>query len=827
MYRIPTDNVIPEHYDLHLNVKEDHFEGHVKISIKVLKPATSFNLNSRNLSIQNLSLRGENGAVDAEYTEKNEFLTVTSKSELSGRFTLEISYTGTYDGELQGFYKSDNEGSTLFSTHFEPTGARRALPCFDQPNMKATFGVTIDAPEGFVALSNGRLRKNEGRRFVFETTPRMSTYILAFVVGKLEYIEREGAHGTVIRVYADKAKVSSGNYALQVADECLRFFEEYFQIAYPLPKLDMVAIRSFSMGAMENWGLVTYRSTSLLYDPATTAISARKNIAVTVCHELAHMWFGNLVTMDWWSDLWLNEGFATWAATLAISNLKHLFEWDAWNAFLLDDVDLGMWHDSLKSTHRIAVKVEDPVDIGQIFDAISYSKGASLIRMVERWIGPETFKEGIRAYLKEYSYGNSTTADLWEKLNQAHAMPEEGHLSTVVSPWTDREGFPYLKVSISGDSKVTLRQERFTTGYTGPDSEPWPLPVSIEWSNGSITKFLMDDREVSIDRTTEVFKINPGFAGFYRVLYDSSYYSKLFSHVFEGDGLPADKLNLLSDRFAFEQGLYTPFTMQHYAPLLREANYEVLSLAVGNLHKMASIFYDAADRREYFKAEISKIIAAKQIDIDSDPTADITVNDMAVASLVAAQGVFVENKAIMDKLRHKAMEARNLEDIKVRPEFIRPAFITVVDERFKEMTELYRTARMPSMRQHVLMALGATSNMQNLNYLLNNFREVAPHDSIYLFSSLNSNLQFRDTVALFFIENFGSIKDHIKDYNLVRHTLELALSGVLSGRMYPQVSEFLKAQSSDGELRSSIDRCRDSLEYKKAIRENYKEEKML
>jgi aminopeptidase 2 len=274
-----------------------------------------------------------------------------------------------------------------------------------------------------------------GRTLVsFAKSPIMSTYLVAWVVGELEYIEDKTKEGVVVRVYTLPGESSQGKFALRVGKETLSFFTEYFDIPYPLPKMDMVAIPDFGAGAMENWGLVTYRNMYLLFDDNGSSTKTKQNVAYVVGHELAHQWFGNLVTMEWWSDLWLNEGFATWVGWLAVD---HLFpEWNVWVHFIMDDQQRGLSLDGLRSSHPIQVPVRNPSEISQIFDAISYSKGASVIRMLVNYLGEDTFKKGIQEYLKLHKYGNASTADLWTSLADASGKP----VHDMMSSWTEHVG---------------------------------------------------------------------------------------------------------------------------------------------------------------------------------------------------------------------------------------------------------------------------------------------------------------------------------------------------------------------------------------------------
>ena len=322
------------------------------------------------------------------------------------------------------FYRSrykDSQGTEryLAATQFESTDARRAFPCWDEPECKATFDVTLVIPEELTAISNmpviSQTPVDQGRSSVsFDTTPVMSTYLLAFIVGDISCIQQESKSGTLMRVWTTKGKEEQGRFALETSLELLDFYNEYFGIPFPLPKLDHIALPDFAAGAMENWGAITYREVALLVDPDNSSAGTRQIVAAIISHEMAHMWFGDLVTMKWWNDLWLNESFASWMGDKAVDAIHP--EWDMWTQFLTADTASAFSLDGLTNSHPIEQEVNNPAEIGQLFDAISYSKGGSVLRMLEDYIGAKDFRTGISAYLNKHSYANAETSDLWNAL---------------------------------------------------------------------------------------------------------------------------------------------------------------------------------------------------------------------------------------------------------------------------------------------------------------------------------------------------------------------------------------------------------------------------
>lgn len=446
--RLPK-SIVPEHYVITLqpNLKSFHFEGHVLIRVKIVQPTQKIVLNTVDLTIDKVTIQrtdSEGSGIVKPTTistsEDDEIATFDFPRELSvGNYDLEITYIGEVNNKMKGLYRSkcaNANGEEKYSavTQFEATDARRCFPCWDEPAIKATFDIILEIESGLTAVSNMPVKKLtniEGGlvQYKFDTTPKMSTYLVAIIIGDYAYEEaRSGS--VVVRLYAPPDKLSQGQFALQISPDVLSFYNNYFNVAYPLPKMDLAAIADFSAGAMENWGLVTYRETCLLMDPRNPSASRKQFIALVVAHEFAHQWFGNLVTMEWWTHLWLNEGFATFMEYLCIHKLFP--EFDIWSQFVTDTYIRALELDALKNSHPIEVPVGHPSEIDEIFDDISYNKGASVIRMLHQYIGDDDFRKGMQSYLTKHQYGNTETEDLWKSLQEASGKP----VGAVMSSWT-------------------------------------------------------------------------------------------------------------------------------------------------------------------------------------------------------------------------------------------------------------------------------------------------------------------------------------------------------------------------------------------------------
>ena len=499
---------------------------------------------------------------------------------------------GILNDELAGFYRTKEvvNGETKWAlvTQFEACDARRALPCWDEPDRKAQFQVTMTAPSDKMVLSNTHVintvvNDDHTTTTQFDKTPIMSTYLLAFIVGNYDQIS-EDVDGVKVSVYTPIGQSHLGKFSLHCAVSSLRFFVDYFAIPYPLTKLDMVAVPDFAAGAMENWGLVTYRSTKILSEE-NASFEQKKSNARTIAHEIAHHWFGNLVTMEWWTHLWLNEGFARFCEHIAVDSIFP--EWKVWDHFMKDVLELAMSLDALDSSHPIEIPVQHPSEIDEIFDAISYAKGGSVIRMLQLWIGEDNFRSGLQQYLKKFAYSNALTEDLWDELGKASGFP----VHDVMSCWTSKMGFPLISVDIVSweGSKITLKlsQSKFANGDT---STQWKIPVSyITQSNQTHTAFIMDSQtmEITLDlKQGEWVKFNSNGVGFYRVKYTQQLNQLLHDSLSRLD--TRNRFNFLADLDAFAKWNLIPAVdyLKAISELKNETNYIILDGITSGLAKI-------------------------------------------------------------------------------------------------------------------------------------------------------------------------------------------------------------------------------------------------
>ncbi|HEY4904624.1 MAG TPA: M1 family metallopeptidase [Candidatus Sulfotelmatobacter sp.] len=557
--RLP-ETATPENYKLTFtpDLEKATFEGEETIAIKVLKATSEITLNAADIDFHDVSITSGGATQKAKVTpEKDKEMVVLSvdKPLAAGPASIHITYSGILNSEMRGFYLGkDDQGRKYAATQFEATDARRAYPSFDEPDYKATFDITAVADKDMVAISNSKETSdtpNGDKHTVrFAPTPRMSSYLAALVIGKFEYIEGS-ADGIPIRVWGTPGKKEMGKFALESAEHILSYYDKYFGIKYPYGKLDLIGLPDFSAGAMENTGCITFREVILLIDEQHGSVGLKKTIASVIAHEMAHQWFGDLVTMKWWDDIWLNEGFATWMSSKPVEAWKP--EWH----FELDDVSDAsgtMNVDSLANTRPIHQAAETPAQIQELFDGIAYGKAAAVLHMLEAYLGEDTFRAGVNAYLKQHQYGNATADDFWD----AQAKTSKKPVDQIMPTFVKQAGVPIinLKSQCAGNStSVTLDQQRYfsdRTKFEAPNDQLWQIPICLKGSGeGSKKCELLTKKEqtFTIPGCSTWALGNAGATGYYRVGYQPDAVRALAADA-ENKLTPGERIALQSDVWA-------------------------------------------------------------------------------------------------------------------------------------------------------------------------------------------------------------------------------------------------------------------------------------
>lgn len=795
----------PINYDLSFDVDLENFKfsGKETIDLEVKKTTSEIILNALNLEVDHVSLSHRNRSIKAKvrFDNENERLILKFNEHVKGQVKLIIQFGGKLNDSLLGFYRSkytsNKKEKYLATTQFEAPYARRCFPCFDEPEYKATFDVTMKIDKNLKAISNMPIKeehRKENKKIVkFYRTPKMSTYLLYLGVDEFEFLE-DKSRETVIRIVTTPGKKKQARFALELTKKFLSYFQEYSGIKYPLPKLDMIALPDFAAGAMENWGAITFREIYLLFDIKMTSTAVKKRIAMIIAHELWHMWSGDLVTMKWWNDLWLNESFATFMAYKAVD---HFFpEWDMWEDFIGDETESALEDDCIKATHPIEVEVKNPNQIEEIFDAISYSKGGSILRMLEGYVGEELFRKGVSKYLSDNKYGNATSEDLWNSLAKVSNKP----IKKMAESWVRKAGYPLVEAELE-NGNLMLQQKRFV--FTHKDNTTWSIPLVIQ-TDDKVAVELLDKAkgEITFEKNPEWFKINHGQTGFYRVRYHADNLSKLRFQVSNKALSVLDRWGIQNDIFELsingELGLeqYLDFTRAYYD----EDNYLVLSSIYQNMRNIYFVYSQEdfwnsiwPQFKDYHKDVFRKVLDR----LGWEPKKDESQKDALLRGLAIRYLTFAEDADVLQKGMEK-FEGYLKRKIELHPDVKSPIFNIAAandDEKiYRKFLELYSKTQSPEEKRVILIALGQFKNPDILKKVLDFSltAKVRMQDIIIVFPSVASNPYSRGVLLPWFKKNWGKIKSLEKSGKLFIRILEAFISSCVSREKEKELKQFFK-----------------------------------
>ena len=807
-------NVTPINYKLHLtpDLTNFNFYGEVSIKVTIKNPSHEIVLNSAELEIENVSVvSGQNTVKISNFKldENTETLAITTTDIFpAGEAIINIRYKGELNDRLLGFYRSsylDKDGDQKFlaATQFESTDARRAFPCWDEPEAKSTFDVTLTVKQEFTAVSNmpvvsETINEDGTKSLDFDTTPKMSTYLLAFIVGDLACIQKKSKSGTLMRVWTTSGKENQGKFALETALDLLDFYNEYFGIPFPLPKLDHLAIPDFAAGAMENWGAITYREVALLVDPENSSAGTRQIVASIISHEMAHMWFGDLVTMKWWNDLWLNESFASWMGDKAVDAIHP--EWEMWTQFLTADTASAFNLDGLSNSHPIEQEVNNPAEIGQLFDAISYSKGGSVLRMLENYLGEKDFQSGIRHYMNKHSYGNAETRDLWDSLAHASGKPVE----QVMDSWVQQTGFPIINVSKKGGS-LLVDQDRFLyenilDNQSVKDQTRWQIPLNVGFhGDTSPISVLFADETTKINlpsETGEWIKLNLDQTGFYRVNYEPSDILNFKNAIQKGTLPPRDRLGLQGDAFALCKAGYTsPKTFLNLAEAYSgETDASVLSDLANGLRNIENLI-ETYDFHKTFRDFCKGIFVNtyKSIGWDKKPNEghlDSLLRSTALSNL----GHYGDPEVIAEA--KKRFDLYCSDTNLVHPDLRSLVFQLAANhggqDTYEKMWELEKSTALQEEKVRLHGALASFEDedllKQTLERSLSN--DIRVQDSIRVIVSVSSTQKGRALAWEFIRTNWNEIDRRYGDGGFALMRLVSLVSGFTTNERLEEVSQF-------------------------------------
>ncbi len=596
-------HIVPSHYDIFLQPDLDNFvfEGEETIEVRIDSEDKKITLHSAEIEIFSASVTFGKKTIDAKkisYNKKAETVTLSFGNNIpKGKAKINIKFAGILNDKMRGFYRSryEHNGKTYHMgvTQFESTDARRAFPCFDEPALKATFDVSLRIPTDRTVISNTLeeevLEHEAGYKVVrFERSPKMSSYLLAFVIGHFEYVEKITPEGVKVRVYVTPGKKKQALFALDTAAKIMSFYDKYFSISYPLPTMDLIAIPDFANGAMENWGAVTYRETALLVDDEHSSLYNKQWVALIIAHELAHQWFGNLVTMKWWTHLWLNEGFASFIEYLAVDKLFP--EWKIWTQFVFTEQARALSLDGLENTHAIEIPVHHPGEISEIFDTVSYSKGASVIRMIESYVGEKDFQKGLSLYLKTHKFGNAETEDLWSALEKVSKKP----VGKIMKNWTSKPGYPLVSVEKKGDI-LEVKQARFFSNGKKKSSDKWLIPLAFATDKFQKQILMKKDlQKVTGFSKSNWIKANAEDTSFVRVKYSATDLANLKKPIESKTISEEGRFAIVRDVFALVEAgkLSLSEAMGLLEAYKKETSYIVWGEIISHLLEIRALFFE-------------------------------------------------------------------------------------------------------------------------------------------------------------------------------------------------------------------------------------------
>lgn len=833
--RLPA-TVVPEHYTLTLtpDLKAATFAGTESIEVTVKEPARSITLNAAEIAFQSVTVEAGGVRQTAAVTLNDEKQQATFKFAeplAAGKAVLSISYTGILNNQLRGFYLSKTAHRNYAVTQFEPTDARRAFPSFDEPAFKAAFDISLVIDRDDTAISNNPIESDtagpgEGKHTLkFLTTPKMSTYLVAFLVGDFQCTAGE-QDGVGIRVCATPDKVGMTSYGVDAAKYFLHYYNGYFGIPYPLKKLDLIALPDFEAGAMENFGAITYRETALLIDPRTASENAKENVALVIAHEMAHQWFGDLVTMHWWDNLWLNEGFATWIESKAVAAMHPEWNIDETVAASEDNtLDL----DAQPTTRAIRAKAETPDQINEMFDGIAYGKASDVLLMVENYLGPETFRDGVRNYLAAHLYANATAEDFWGAQTATSHKPVDRIMDSLIA----QPGAPLITFGTPRDGKVTVEQKRFFLSPSVPvDSrQKWTLPVCFKSGVGD-----KQDCQLLTPATTSmtvppgsIFFANATGKGYYRSAYPAGVYSALVAGI-ENTLTAPERVSLLGDTWAQVRsnkatvGAYLDLT----AALKNDTSTPVVSSALGGVDAIIDRVAETAEERAALGAWLNRNFAPSLAKLGPPSPADTSNTRQLRAELFGVLGYYGKDPNVLAEA--SKITERYFEDpTSIDPTLGQTALAIAARNGdaglFDKFQKVYETSNNPETHDGALRLLAQFENPEllkrSLDYTLSGKvrnQDVAIQLSIGLQSDAN-----RDQIWTYIKANWDKVQAQLTTE--MGGYLVSATASFCSAESRNDVESFFtthKVAASERALKHSVERINGCIEFRGLQRENLK-----
>ena len=740
----------PEHYDLYIEVNREQktIKGTTTITGEAIED--SIMVNQKYLTIASVTSEGQ----EVPFTVDDEKEAIKIDLGKTGKTEVEIKYSAPLTDTMMGIYPSyytvDGVKKQIIGTQFETTSARQAFPCVDEPEAKATFSLALkyDEHEGETTIANMPEIKVEDGVHYFEKTVRMSSYLIAFAFGELQSKMTETKDGVKVGVFATKAhQAKELDFALDIAKRAIEFYEEFYQTKYPLPHSWQLALPDFSAGAMENWGLITYREAAILLDPDNATADQKAYVATVIAHELAHQWFGDLVTMKWWDDLWLNESFANMMEYVSVDALEP--EWHVWdNTYQVSEVPAALNRDATDGVQSVHVEVEHPADIDSIFDsAIVYAKGSRMLVMVRALLGDDALRKGLKYYFDQHKFGNATGDDLWDALSTATDLD----IGKIMHTWLDQPGYPVVSAKVDANGHLILTQKQFFAGEGKEIGRKWAIPLNANF----VAPQIMSDRELDLGDYSDLrakaghaLRLNVGNSSHFIVNYDETLMADIIAEV--DDLKPVDQLQLLQDLGLLAQG--NQISYAEIVPLLpkfadSDSNIVIGALfsAVASLRKFVTPDSDEEKNLKQFTDQLS----SKQVErLGWEAKETDTADELQIRPTELSAALYAGNPAVI-KAGHQIFVQNEADLIKIEAS-VRP-YVLINEAKNYHSSELierlvkeYQTAVDPYFKQDLMAAITSTQDKEDLKQIVDNFENndiIKPQDLRSWYFSVLSNKQ--------------------------------------------------------------------------------------
>ncbi|KAJ3763765.1 leucyl aminopeptidase [Lentinula raphanica] len=886
-FRLPTD-VKPTHYDLivRTDLEKLTFDGSVTVSLDVKEETKTIVMNSSKLKLGKATVYPDGSqsdplTSDPSFDEKDKRVSFSFPTAFPAdtKAKISVGFAGELTGSMTGYYRSsfEEEGKTKYYslTQFEATDARSAFPCWDEPALKATYSVTMVSKADTVNISNMPITSekvfspndhadlktifpdvNEDWKVTkFETTPLMSSYLVAFANGPFEYLESSAkmplsGRTIPLRIYATKDLIHQAQFALDVKAKVLPLYEQVFEVEYPLPKLDTLVANDFDAGAMENWGLITGRTSALLLDPKKADLAAKKRVVVVQSHEVAHMWFGNITTMEWWDYLYLNEGFATLMGEVIIevsqksntlsflqnSGLMSILSSRAYpefkpnSEFITLHLNRALALDSKLSSHPIEIACPNAESIGQIFDSLSYSKAASVLRMLSAYVGEDKFLKGVSLYLKAHLYANTVTNDLWAGISESTGLD----IISFMDNWVKKIGFPVITVTETPGG-IKVRQDRFLeTGLAeGKDNETiWNIPLSIlkvDANGKSVVDrtAVLDAREKTFKLdTSKIYKLNAGTNGVYRVLYEDAHLSKIAAEVARPNSAFAieDRMGLVNDALALSKAALIKLSnaLTLIDALRNEQEYLVWDGISGNLSSLAAVWWEDESIRGLLDAFRTSLFLpfVKKLGYEYPASENPDISQLRTRAI--EQCLAAKEQSVIDELKGRFAQYMKTGDDTVIPADLqgaiyRAAVIYGGKDEYNAVKAIYNKAPTPTSRISAMIALCQSKD----HTLLEESYEIAlkgarDQDVVYFLSGFASNDLTKREVVTFFQKHYEEFYKRFESTFMMRYLVETTYSGLSTQKDLDDMNAFFKDKDTSKYhmgLAQSLDSIRARIAY--------------